>query len=251
MTTSHLIRRLKALSSKRERVEAGLFVVEGERAIRQILGSRPDDVVEIIATNEKASGFKERPVRKLSARQFRAIASAKTPQGILAVVRQPPDCYSGRPPKDPGNRILLLEDVQDPGNVGTLIRTAAAFGFTGVILSEKCADPFSPKCVQAAAGSTLSVWIRNTSGYLRLADELRGQGYPLATADLRGEAEPAALRGSKRLVLALGNEAAGPTRALIEMSDSRFKIPIRRDHADSLNVAACGAIAMFLAASRA
>jgi TrmH family RNA methyltransferase len=136
--------------------------------------------------------------------------------------------------------------VQDPGNVGTLIRTAAAFDYSGIILTGKCADPFSSKCVQSAAGSILSLWIRRTDSYLYLMDELRGRGHVLVAADLRGQREPSILKEQRKLVLALGNEAAGLSEMLLKRSDYRIKIPIKKSKAESLNVAACGAICMYL-----
>src|SRR4030095_14291353 len=126
------------------------------------------------------------------------------------VVRLPRELYTDTLPRSPGSKILVLEDVQDPGNVGTLIRTAAAFDFSGVILTDKGADPLAPKCVQSTAGTVLSVWIRRTAQYLELVHTLKHRGYACVAADVHGEAEPMRLGAYPRLLLALGNEAAGP-----------------------------------------
>jgi TrmH family RNA methyltransferase len=241
-----LLRRYKSLATKKGRLELGLFLVEGNRAIRQMMTSHPDQIVEIIATEEHVSLYGQYPVRVATQKQFQSICFTKTPQGAMAVVRQPAGIYTDRLPDTIGTHILLLEDVQDPGNVGTLIRTAAAFGYSGVILSEQCADPLSPKSGQAAAGTMLSVWMRRTEGYLDLVRALKDRGYLVVSADLNGEDEPTIVGRREKLVLALGNEASGPSPALIGISDYRLKIPIRRDHAESLNVATCGAIAMYV-----
>ena len=168
----------------------------------------------------------------------------------MAVVRLPVDTYSGSLPEDAGNKILLLEDIQDPGNVGTLIRTAAAFDFSGVIMTENCADPLSPKCVQATAGAVLSVWLRRTTRYLEIAQALRKDGYPLIAAELNGVVEPSILYRQSKLMLALGNEAAGLSRALLDAADYRLQIPTVQEKAESLNVAACGAICMYLSSQK-
>jgi TrmH family RNA methyltransferase len=168
----------------------------------------------------------------------------------MAVVRLPRDACTDALPAEAGERVLLLEDVQDPGNVGTLIRTATAFNYGGVILSQQCADPFSPKSVQATAGALLSVWVRRGDGYLGLAKRLQAAGYPLLAADLNGDEGPDALQHSGPLVLALGNEAAGLSASLLAISDRRFKVPIARNRAESLNVAATGAICMYLSSLR-
>ena len=161
-------------------------------------------------------------------------------------MRLPRGAHSDALPEKPGGRVLLLEDVQDPGNVGTLIRTAAAFDYAGVILSERCADPFSPKSVQATAGAVLSIWLRRTGRYIDLLKRLKQGGYQVFAADLNGDDGPHIISNRDRLVLALGNEAAGLSSALLEISDHRFRIPVARDKAESLNVAASGAIGMFL-----
>jgi TrmH family RNA methyltransferase len=177
--------------------------------------------------------------------QSRAIGSTQHPQGVIAVVRLPAALYSETLPATIGAKVVLLEDVQDPGNVGTLMRTAAAFDFSGVILTDKCADPFAPKCVQSTAGTILSVWLRRTSHYLELVQTLQQQGYACVAADVGGTALPTALTALPQVLLVLGNEAAGLSPALLERADVRLKIPLS-SKAESLNVAACGAICMYL-----
>ena len=236
----------KKLATRKGRLEAGAFLVEGSSAIRQIIGSHPDEIIEILTMEEPLPVYRNYPVRLVTESQFRSICLTRTPQGTMAVVRLPVDMCSGYLPEDAGNKILLLEDIQDPGNVGTLIRTAAAFDYSGVIMTGKCADPLSPKCVQATAGTVLSVWSRRTARYLDLAAELRKSGYTLVAADLNGVAEPSILSRQGKLLLALGNEAAGLSRALLDVADYRLRIPTIREKAESLNVAVCGAICMYL-----
>jgi len=235
----------KSMSTMEGRRETGCFLLEGLRAISQVILVKPEAVKEILAVEglQPPEGY---PVRRVSRSQFEQISATRTPQGILAVVKTPEGAYAPSLPHQPGNRILLLEDVQDPGNVGTLIRTASAFGITGVILSARCADPFSPKCVQSAAGSLLSVWLRRTEAYLDLAAGLREDGWSLVAATLDGESETGVLRSS-RLIIALGSEAAGLSKECLELADCRFTIPIDRRKAESLNVAISGGIVMYLA----
>jgi TrmH family RNA methyltransferase len=234
------------LEDRKARLEAGAFLVEGDKAIRQIISSQPDAITEILAIDEPPAVYRDYPVRLVTASQFRYISRTRTPQGILVVVRLPPDIYSSELADNIGNKVLLLEDIQDPGNTGTLIRTAAAFGFSGVILTENGADPFSPKCVQSTAGTVLSVWLRRTNNYLGLAQALKKKEYTLVAADLAGDVGPEVLRGVKKLILALGNEAAGLSKALLDIADYRLRIPLDKEKAESLNVASCGAILMYL-----
>ena len=236
----------KKLSTDKGRLEDGAFLAEGDRAIRHIIHNSADSIIEIVAADELPPAYSDYPTRRITESQFRSICHSKTPQGPLAVVRMPPDIYTDQLPGDIGDKVLLLEDVQDPGNVGTLIRTAAALDFSGVILSTRCADPLSPKCVQSTAGSVLSVWLRRTDRYLDLLRTLQESGYSVIASDLSGEPVTAMLKDRDKILLALGNEASGLSDEVLDASDCRIKIPINLDKAESLNVAACGAICMFL-----
>jgi TrmH family RNA methyltransferase len=239
------LKRYKELAEKKGRLAAGAFLVEGEKAIRQILGNQPESITEILACEEPPPDLRRYPVRIVSASRFRYISRTRTPQGIAAVVKIPPDTYSARLPAEAGGKILLLEDIQDPGNAGTLIRTAAAFNFSGIILTDKCADPFSPKVAQATAGAVMSLWVRATAQYLETVKMLRKKGYTLAAAELDGKDRPDVLKEAP-FVLALGNEAAGLSSALRAMADFHVGIPVARDKAESLNAAVCGGILMYL-----
>jgi TrmH family RNA methyltransferase len=236
----------RQLVDKKGRLETRCFLVEGERAIKQIVASHPDAITEIIAVENPPADLRNYPVHTVTTSQFQYISSVQTPQGIMAVVKIPQDVYSPKLPKDIGSHVLLLEDIQDPGNVGTLIRTAAALEIDGVILTESSADPLNPKCVQTSAGTVLSVWLRRTAQYLEIIQSLKRDGYKIVAADVRGSDEPGILAKQEKLVLALGNEAAGLSIELLTIADYRVRISITPEKAESLNVAACGAILMYL-----
>ncbi len=250
MATEKSLKRYRQLTDKKGRLEAGAFLVEGEKAIRQIIDAKPGAISEIIAVAEPPAFFRRYPVRSVTAGEFKYISNTQTPQGVLAVVKAPEDIYSPTLSQTTGNRVLFLEDIQDPGNVGTLIRTAAALNYDGVILTESCADPLSPKCVQASAGTVLSVWLRRTAQYLEMAATLKQQGYKIIGADVRGDKEPGILAKQEKLVLALGNEAAGLSKEIIAAADYRVRILTAPEKAESLNVAACGAILMYLSSGK-
>jgi len=236
----------KNLARRKGRLESKVFLIEGARAIKQIISNNPDEIIEVLSTEALPSYYGNYSNSLVTDSQLRSISSTKTPQGTIAVVRLPLDIYSDQLPVNIGAKILLLQDVQDPGNVGTLIRTAVAFDFSGVILTEKCADPLSPKCVQSTAGTVLSLWIRRTSRYLELIEALKHRGYYLVAADLNGAENPSVLQCQNKLLLALGNEASGLSSSILNASNHRLRIPTTREKAESLNVAACGAIFMYL-----
>ena len=235
------------LAEARKRREYGFFLMEGKRAVEQIKTAAPGGIDEILVTEQLLSECKgfACPVRVVTDRQFKTISTSKTPQGIAAVVRIPEGSYEDGLPKQTGYRLLLLEGVQDPGNVGTLIRTAAAFDYSGVVLSGECADPFSPKAVQASAGSIMSVWIRRTGQYLGLTGELKNKGYSLIAADIKGEPLAPDLILQRHVIL-LGSEGSGLSDKLLALADKKIRIPMNDSKAESLNVAVSGAIVMFI-----
>jgi RNA methyltransferase, TrmH family len=180
------------------------------------------------------------PVEEVGARAFALLADTETPQGIMAVIEPRRSSAADFAPR-PGSVVLVIDGVQDPGNVGTLIRTADAFG-AAVALSDGCADPTSPKALRASAGSIWRVPVeswgprnRLLRGTTRVALLAHG-GQDLAQVDLSG-----------RVSFLLGAERAGLDGALPR--DVEATIPIRG--AESLNVAATGAIALYELARRA
>ena len=240
----------KTLATAKGRAESVVFLIEGDRAIRQIIASHPKSIVEILTVEELAPVYKDYPVRHLTESQFKSICLTKTPQGPLAVIKMPDDVDSSNLPVDIGDRILMLEDIQDPGNIGSLIRSAVAFGYSGVVMSDKCADPFSPKCVQSTAGALLSPWIRRTASYMNIVSDLKVRGYNVVSTALSGDNPPSVLKGLNKIVLAFGNEADGLSESILRISNYRCKVPIRRENIESLNVAACGAICMYISSEK-
>ena len=153
-------------------------------------------------------------------------------------------CRVPEPGPVTGSRLLLAEDMQDPGNVGTLIRTANAFGMDGVILAGACADPYGPKAVRASMGAVfrLPVWTLSAAGAL---EALREQGIPLIAAALREDsAEAGTFVFPRRLALAIGNEGHGLSPELLSAADTVLRIPMEPG-AESLNAAAAAAVLLW------
>jgi TrmH family RNA methyltransferase len=161
---------------------------------------------------------------------------------VVAVVALPADAYGASIPRNPGSHILLLEDVQDPGNVGALIRCAAAFDYSGVLLTEKCADPFSAKAVLASAGTLMTLWIRRGDQWRSILDRLIDSDFRLLVADASGEPVAPA---QAPFILAAGNEGAGVSPYLRARAHAIVSIPINTRRAESLNVSVAGALCMY------
>ena len=169
------------------------------------------------------------------------LSDASTPPGIIAVVRTPDTTG----PVAPDGPVLVLDGVSDPGNVGTLIRTATAFG--AHVVSVGGADPYGPKAVRASAGTCYRARIHRAEGVAGLGDALRGNGRPvlgLAADGSRTVAEVSVARPPQGVVLVVGSEPHGLGAAVRSEVDTLVRIPMAED-VESFNVAAAGAIAMY------
>jgi TrmH family RNA methyltransferase len=240
----------KSLHDAKGRREANLFLVEGMRAITQISRVSPQSITELVVQDEEHAPKNVRyPVRTVTPAQFRGICTSTNPAGPLAVVTIPKDAYSSKLPENRGARVLALEDIQDPGNVGTLIRTAAAFDFDGVLLSDKCADPFGPKAAQASAGSLMSLWIRKTKSFGALVAQMAKEGFCCVAADVRGKVTLHAVDAPK-LMLIVGNEGSGISDTTLGLAHQVVKIPMNEKKAESLNAAVSGGLCMYVLTGR-
>jgi TrmH family RNA methyltransferase len=234
-----------ALAAHKARVQEQAFLIEGPRAVRQIAGFMPDAIREVLVDETVDTGaWPGFPLRQLTGKQMSAVCSAQTSQGVAAVVSIPGGACNDSLPTDAGRRVLLLEEIQDPGNVGTLIRTAAALGWSGVALCKGCADPFAPKALQASAGAIMAVWTRRCPDSLGTLTELKKRGFVAIAADGGGTTTLPVLE-HRPVVLMLGNEGHGLSDSLMAVADAIYRIPIQAEAVESLNVAIAGAIAMF------
>jgi TrmH family RNA methyltransferase len=159
------------------------------------------------------------------------VSTLRTPDGIISVCPIPP-----APPVPPqSGRWMLLDRIQDPGNVGSIHRTAQALGLDGILLTPGCADPYNPKAVRAASGATL----RMPAGFITL-EQLCGCPLPILAADMGGTPiAPGQLDGD--CIVALGSEGQGISRELKKRADKVISIPMP-GKAESLGVAAAAAI---------
>ena len=142
------------------------------------------------------------------------------------------------------DRLVALDGVQDPGNVGTIWRTCDAAGIQGLLLTGECADPFSPKVQRAAMGSGFRVGARMCDDLAEELSALQARGYAVIASSLQGEPFCEALPRPDRFVLVIGNEARGVSAAVQALSDVRVRLPMRGG-AESLNAAVAAGIMMY------
>jgi RNA methyltransferase, TrmH family len=240
------------LQAKRGRDESGLFLCEGEHMVAEAARNAPRDVTAVFVEEGREERFapllatlSEALCYVVPASVLKAISEVKTPQGIAATARKPKPTN----PASPGNRAVLLENLQDPGNVGAILRTADAAGFDACLLAPGCADPFSPKALRATMGSVFRVPVAEVEGAAETARALAGAGYAVIASVLNGEDFFRRKPLPEKVCLIIGNEGAGVTPETIEAATHRYRLPMRGG-AESLNAAAAAAVFLFEIAQR-
>ncbi len=239
--TAAQVRELRALSGRAERLRQGRYLAEGDHLTGEAIREGAAEALLLMEGREARFPDHLRcglPVYLLPERAFLQVSDTKTPQGIAAVCRLP--SLAGVPRL--GRRIVALNAVQDPGNVGTILRTADAAGFTGVLLDESCADPFSPKALRASMGSALRVPLCVLPS---LSDGLRAlTGYDIIAGALDGSPFYSRSRTGEKVCLLIGNEGAGLSEDVLSLATARLRLPMRGG-AESLNAAVAAAVMMY------
>lgn len=226
-STRHpLVMGWRQLATPAGRREAGAFVVEGEHgveealaagaAIRALLTTR-DDHALLVGASPATEVF------HVSRAVMEAVCEAQTPQAIAAIVAMP---ARPRPDRPRRGRWIVLDGVQDPGHVGTLIRTAAAAGLDGVLVGDGCADPYGPKAVRASQGALFHVDVVDRAPLASWLEMLRDACIPLYATVVEGGAFPTDAQAGDAWALLLGGEGRGLAPAMVQGADVRLTIPM-------------------------
>ena len=239
-----MIQRLKELKSAKARRNEGLFLVEGEVMIREAIKcglklreAVADDGCADFAAELEGKGMR---VAIVSRSLIEAICETHTPQGVCASFETPEPIALEQLP----DRIVALDGVQDPGNVGTIWRTADAAGFQVMLIGAGSADPLSPKVQRAAMGSGFRVGFAHAPVLSGALEELRKRGYAIIASDLSGADFYERPDCGKKFVLVIGNEARGISDEVRGSASCLVKLPMRGG-AESLNAAVAAGIMMY------
>lgn len=236
-----MVRRMKDLKNSKTRRETGLFMVEGEVMLREALKCGlvmhellADEAHESIA--EELGGRGAVVPRDI----LESVCETRTPQGVCASFEQPHALAAEELP----DRIVALDGVQDPGNVGTIWRTADAAGFHALIAGTGTADLLSPKVQRASMGSGFRVPFSLSDDLASTLTQLTQRGYHVIASDLHGDDFYARPDEGKKFVLIIGNEAKGISERVKAVADMRVRLPMRGG-AESLNAAVAAGIMMY------
>lgn len=242
----------RKLTRRSGRDDAGLFLAEGRQAVTEALAD-PAAVREVFATEAAAAAHSDllagtaAPVRLVTEKAAAGLSETVTPQGLVAVCALrdvPAEQLTVAPPR----LTVALAELADPGNAGTVLRTADACGAGAVVFGAGSADPFGGKSVRASAGSLFHVDVVRGADLAALLPTLQDAGVTVLAADGGGAAALDEIAADGQLagpVLWLfGNEARGVPPQLAAQADARVRIPMR-GRAESLNLAAAAAICLY------
>jgi TrmH family RNA methyltransferase len=254
-STHPAVRAARKLRRRRERIRTGLLLVEGPNALAEALGH-----LEQVFVAESASGHAravaercgDAGVRVLTVTDdvLAALADAETPQGVVGVARRPVADLATVVAR--ANLLVVLEAVADPGNAGTIIRTADAAGADGVVLTAGSVDPTNGKAVRASAGSLFHLPIVDGVDAAEVVAACRRAGLRLVAATPHGANSYADLWYTEATAIVFGNEAHGLSDDMATQADATVSVPMTRSarlgyrgHAESLNLATTAAVVLF------
>lgn len=232
------VKQWRKLYKRKERLKTNTFLVEGYHLVEEAKKSGWE-IREIILVENKdiPTWCQHFSVFLVSESVLKHISQTETSQGILAVIEMK------ETPLQKNNHVLLLDAIQDPGNLGTIIRTADAAGFGAVILGEETVDVFNDKVIRATQGSLFHIPV--ISAKLEdMIEELKEVGFTIWASTLEKATYYDELDVPKKVALILGNEGAGIRQVLLEQADTCVKIPIY-GKAESLNVGIAASILMY------
>jgi TrmH family RNA methyltransferase len=242
----------RRLQRRRERTATGRFLVEGPQAVREALPS----AVELFVTGDAAVRYPEivgaadqagARISAVTDEALAALAETVHPQGLVAVctaVDVPlSDALSRRPAL-----VAVLADIRDPGNAGTVLRTADAAGAGAVVFAGEAVDPYNGKAVRASAGSLFHVDVVRHDDPRGAVDDLRKAGLTVYAADAYGRDDLDHVPLDQPTAWLFGSEAHGLPADLAEAADARVRVPIH-GRAESLNLAAAAAVCLYASAS--
>jgi len=245
MISKNELKYFSGLLKKKFREKEQKFIAEGERIVEEGLKSN-FKCEKIIVTHdfyEKKENILDELITDknllsiIKIQEFKKISDTVNSQGIMAVFQIPHT--NNQLKKIETNQVVCLENIADPGNVGTILRNCDWFGIDTIILLKGCAEVYNPKTIRASMGAIFHLNIFNEIEFNSLAS-LKLKGYKILTSDLNGE-NISSFKFPKKSIIIFSNEASGPSQNLLNISDYLITIP-KYGNAESLNVASASAV---------
>jgi RNA methyltransferase, TrmH family len=242
------IKNWKKLQLGKHRKKDGLFIAEGIRCVNQIIENRVVEI-ESILTVENSNEIDDliihqAPIFSLTKSDFDSISDTETPQGITAVCKIPNETTINKISATSG-LVVAFDAIQDPGNLGTMIRSASWFGVSGLLIGNGTVDPFHPKVVRSTAGATGTIpFIKGDLG--KSFTVLEKSGYKTFLLDGSDKSNNlVTMLPSEKSILVVGNEANGVQQKLFNSKRTPVKIEGKPERVESLNAAVALSIGLY------
>lgn len=250
-----LVKEINSLKTRKGRWTNGVYLVEGYKmvleAIREgglitklIISSDLFEAPETVSLRSSLEA--QTDVIKVSGKLFSRITAMDSPQGVIALVKMKIKTMKELPDK---GRFLFLDGLQDPGNCGTIIRSADAFDFHGLIVGPGTVDPFNPKTVQASMGSVLRLSLYFTHDGASDLEDIKKKGFKVASTSMEGGVELKEYVFSDRDIVVIGNEGSGISKEIFDICDHSISIPMP-GKAESLNAGVAASLIMYEASAK-
>lgn len=248
-TSNARVKELVQLQKKSKvRNEQGVFLVEGVKMYQEI---PQEQLVKVYVSETFADKQKEeinrlkdrRKLEYLSDHVFQYVSDTKTPQGILCVVRQSTYCLEDILEAEDAH-LLVLDNLQDPGNLGTILRTAEGAGVTGIIISKESVDIYNPKVIRSTMGSIYRVPFVYVEDLKEAIAKVKAHGIFTYAAHLDGKNSYDKEDYTKKTAFLIGNEGNGLRKEIADLADTWIRIPMK-GQVESLNAAIATSVLMF------
>jgi TrmH family RNA methyltransferase len=251
-SSNPVIKEVRSLRNRSAREKKGIYFIEGSKFVAEALKENTDILYIIMSDMFLAGQGKEELadiIEKSSIRcygvpesLFGSISDTRTPQGILAVLRLQRQALKEAVPGK--GMLVVMDNVRDPGNMGTIIRTADAAGCAGVIVTEGCVDVFNPKVLRSTMGSIFHIPVYHCGSVEEALKKVKESGFLICSSHLEGATDIFDVDLTGNVALVIGSEAGGVSESAVRNADLLVRIPMA-GRAESLNVSVAAGIMMF------
>lgn len=227
------IKELKKLQNKKYRDETNMFLVETKHLVKEAYDSGYLDELLVLEGSIFSLDVK---TNYISENVLKYLSLMPSPSEVIGICKK-------REEKLKGDKILILDDIQDPGNLGTIIRSSVAFGVSTIVLSKGCADAYSDKVIRASQGMIFKVNIIR-SDIKEVVNKLKAEDYKILGTKVDGGKEIKSVSKSEKFAIIMGNEGNGVSKEVLDLCDEYIYIPMNKN-CESLNVGVATSIILY------
>lgn len=236
---NEIIKNIKKLKEKKYRLDS--YIVEGIKMVKEAISENQEIALIAIREDFKIDfDTKKIKIVTISNKIFNDISDVKTPQGILAVIKK----NKNNQIETNQEYILALDSLQDPGNMGTIIRTADSANINQIIINKTTVDPYSPKVIRSTMGAIYRTNIIEVEDLKATLKEMKSKGFQIITTDLKATQSIYDINYNNKTVVVIGNEANGVSQEILQTADKKVIIPML-GKTESLNASIAASIMIY------